>query len=151
MLPSTLHKTRLERTIIRKAVKLALNDLKDRNTGALLSSHAIKAHMFCPDSQICSYAPDLARTIAGLVLSSNDSLFQGECLSLLGLQPKEIGGSIVEDCIKEKIITAIEINDRKPHTKREAAPFLFEDDFNLEPYVDDDEYEGEEVFSALDL
>ncbi|XP_058193150.1 type 2 DNA topoisomerase 6 subunit B-like [Rhododendron vialii] len=142
MLPSTLHKTRLERTITRKAVKLALNDLKDRNTGALLSSHAIK---------ICSYAPDLARTIAGLVLSSNDSLFQGECLSLLGLQPQEIGGRIVEDCINEKIISAIEINDRKPQTKREAAPFLFEDDFNLEPYVDDDEYKGKEVFSALDL
>ncbi|KAE9454616.1 hypothetical protein C3L33_13481, partial [Rhododendron williamsianum] len=115
------------------------------------NTHIDLAHMFCPDSQICSYAPDLARTIAALVLSSNDSLFQGECLSLLGLQPQEIGGRIVEDCIKEKIISAIEINDRKPQTKREAAPFLFEDDFNLEPYVDNDEYEGEEVFSVLDL
>lgn len=109
------------------------------------------AHIGCPDSQICSYAPDLATTIAGLVLSSNDSHFQGECLSLLGLQAQEIKGKIVEDCIKEKIISAIEMNDRKPQTRREAAPFLFEDDYIPEPYVLDDEYEGEEIFSSLDV
>ncbi|KAI8527086.1 hypothetical protein RHMOL_Rhmol12G0048500 [Rhododendron molle] len=30
----------------------------------------------------------------------------------------------------------IEVNDRKPQTKREAATLLSEDDYKLEPYVE---------------
>ncbi|KAL6969447.1 hypothetical protein U1Q18_029160 [Sarracenia purpurea var. burkii] len=144
MMPSTVRKNRLDQTLTRKAVKLALNDLKEKNEGALLSTRALK---------ICNYAPDLATTIARLILSSNDSNFQGECHSLLGLQPQEIEGNIIEECIKGKIISAIEINDRKPQRSREAAPSLFEDDYYFqEPDVLDDEYvEGEEAFSYLDL
>lgn len=105
-------------------------------------------------SQICSYAPDLARAIAGLVLSSNDSGFQEECFSLLGLQCQGVGGKIVEDCIKEKIISVIEINDRKPHQRSEevVAPFLFKDDclHNLE-FQEEEYEEGEDAFSHLDI
>ncbi|XP_028100585.1 type 2 DNA topoisomerase 6 subunit B-like isoform X3 [Camellia sinensis] len=143
MKPEGMQKTHLDRTLIRKAVKLALNDLKEKNTGALLSANALK---------ICSYAPDLARTIGGLILSSNDLDFQGECLSLLGLQCQEIKGETIEDCIKRKIISAIEMNDRKPQRNREAAPFLFEDDHFQEPAVLDEEYEeDEQTFSSFNL
>lgn len=99
-------------------------------------------------SQICSYAPDLAKMIAGLILSSNDSDFQEECVSLLGLQSQGVDGETVETCIKEKLISVIEMNDRNPHRSKEVAPFLFEDDHFQEP---DNEYEGEYAFSSLDL
>lgn len=78
--------------------------------------------------QIRSYAPDLAKTIAGLISSSTDLDFQGECFSLLGLQSREVGAEIMENCIKERIVSVIEINDRKAHKSNEVAPFLFEDD-----------------------
>ncbi|KDO82395.1 hypothetical protein CISIN_1g0411022mg, partial [Citrus sinensis] len=81
-------KTRSNRNLIKKAAKLALDDLKEKHAGAFLSAHALK---------ICSYAPDLARTIAGLILSSNDSEFQEECFSILGLQSQNIRNEIVED------------------------------------------------------
>ncbi|KAK9276768.1 hypothetical protein L1049_006304 [Liquidambar formosana] len=130
-------KTQFDRNLVKKAVKQALDDLKEKHAGILLSAHA-------------HYAPDLARTIAGLIMSSNDSDFQGECFSLLGLQSQEIGGEIVGECIKEKIITVIEMNDRKPQRSREAAPFLFEDDCFQEPDFQDEEYEeGEEAYRFL--
>lgn len=101
-------------------------------------------------SQIRSYAPDLARTIAGLILSSNDSNFQGECISLLGLQSEEMETRRVENCIKERIVSVIDLNDRKPQRSKEAAPYLFEDDCYQEPNFLDDYEEGEEAFSSLD-
>lgn len=97
--------------------------------------------------KIRSYAPDLARTIAGLIISSNDSEFQGECLSVLGLQSQDIGGKHVEAYIKEKIISVIEMNDRKPQRSKEATAFLFEDEC-----LQDEEYDsGEYMFSSLDF
>ncbi|XWS63669.1 hypothetical protein CRYUN_Cryun06bG0121300 [Craigia yunnanensis] len=100
--------------------------------------------------QICSDAPDLASTIAGIILSSNDSDFQSECISLLGLlQSQEIGGETIKDCIKEKIISVIETNDRKPGTSKDVAPFLFEDDCPQDPYFEEYE-EGEDLFSSPD-
>ncbi|XP_059656119.1 type 2 DNA topoisomerase 6 subunit B-like [Cornus florida] len=143
MIPAATHKTQRDRSFTKKAVKLALNDLKEKNKGVLLSSHALK---------ICSYAPDLARTVAGLILSSNDLDFQGECFSMLGLQFQEIEGKVVENCIKERIISVIEMNDRKPRKGREDAPVLFDDDCFQEPDLLDEEYEeGEDAFSSLDL
>ncbi|KAI9168983.1 hypothetical protein LWI28_004934 [Acer negundo] len=99
------------------------------------------------------YAPDLARSITGLILSSNDSEFQGECLTLLGLQSQHIDGETVEGCINEKIVSVIEMNDRKPRKSREvAAPFLFEDDGLQELNLQDEEYDtGEHLFNSLDL
>lgn len=99
--------------------------------------------------QIRGYAPDLSRAIAGLILSSNDKDFQGECASLLGLQPADINGEgIVDSCIKEKIIGVIEMNDIKPKYVKEYAPHLFEDNSIQKEESQDEEDEGEDI---LDL
>ncbi|KAH9773229.1 Type 2 DNA topoisomerase 6 subunit B-like [Citrus sinensis] len=137
-------KTRSNRNLIKKAAKLALEDLKEKHAGAFLSAHALK---------ICSYAPDLARTIAGLILSSNDSEFQEECFSILGLQSQNIINEIVEDSIQQKIISVIQMNDGKPLRSKEAASsFLFEDERLQEPNIQEEEYDaGELVFSSLDF
>ncbi|XP_010251227.1 PREDICTED: type 2 DNA topoisomerase 6 subunit B-like isoform X2 [Nelumbo nucifera] len=140
-IPRTWQKTQVDRNLAKKAVKLALDNLKERYKGTLLSAHAVK---------ICSYALDLARTISNLILLSNDKEFQGECLSLLGLQPQQMGeGKEVEDCIQEKIIAVIEINDRKSRKSRNAPDFLFEAENIHEP--EDEEFQGEEGVSILDL
>nr|XP_023884228.1 type 2 DNA topoisomerase 6 subunit B-like isoform X2 [Quercus suber] len=143
MIPSA-RKTQLDRNLIKKSVKLALDDLKEKHAGVLLSAHALK---------IRSCAPALAKTIAGLILSSKDSSFQGECFSLLGLQSEGVGGEIVEDCIKEKIISVIEMNDRKSNQKSELAPFLFENDSLQVLEFQEEEYEeGDDgPFSPLDI
>ena len=105
---------------------------------------------FCFGLQIQSYAPDLAKSIAGLILSSDDSNFKGECFSILGLQLGNIEEDSVEKCIKDKIISAIDMNDSKPPQLRctETAPFLFGDDHMIhiqEPeYMLDECEEGEE-------
>ncbi|XP_031277041.1 type 2 DNA topoisomerase 6 subunit B-like isoform X2 [Pistacia vera] len=140
--PLLRQKTQPDRKLVKRAIKLALEDLKEKNAGMLLSAHTLK---------IRSYAPDLARTIAGLILTSNDSEFQQECYSLLGLQSQDNEGEFVQDCIKEKIISVIETNDRKPQRSKEIAPCLFEDHCLQEPNFDDEEYdEGEHIFSSLD-
>ncbi|CAI9775384.1 unnamed protein product [Fraxinus pennsylvanica] len=132
--------SQVDQSLTRKAVKLALNELKEKNGGVLLSERALK---------ICNYAPDLAKTIAGLILSSHDLSFKGECISLLGLQFQEITRNVVEDCIKEKIISAIGLNDIKPQRTREAASFLFDDEVIQELDTLDEEYEEcEEAFGS---
>ncbi|GLU21627.1 hypothetical protein SLE2022_377560 [Rubroshorea leprosula] len=139
MIPPAKLKTQPDRNLIKKAVKLALDDLKERHCGLLLSSHARK---------ICSYAPDLARTIAGLIVSSNDSHFQRECISLLGLHGQNVASGTIEDCVKEKIMAVIETNDRKPQKSKETAPYLFEDDCLPEPYFQNEECEEVHVIVA---
>lgn len=91
--------------------------------------------------------------MAGLILSSNDSGYQEKCFSLLGLQFQGVGGEIVEDCIKEKIVSVIEMNDRKSRQRsEEVAPFLFRDDCLQELEFQEEEYEeGEDAFSPLDI
>lgn len=42
MIPPAKRKTELDRNLIKKAVKLALDDLKAKYTGLLLSAHALK-------------------------------------------------------------------------------------------------------------
>ncbi|KAK7307224.1 hypothetical protein VNO77_40093 [Canavalia gladiata] len=111
--------SQLERNLVKRAVKLSLDDLKVKHSGDFLSSRAL---------QIRRYAPDLAKTIAGLILSSSDLDFQGECFSLLGLQSQEVRTEIVENCIEERIVSVIEMNDKKPNNPQEVAPFLFEED-----------------------
>ncbi|KAI3795974.1 hypothetical protein L1987_38635 [Smallanthus sonchifolius] len=130
----------VDRNLAMKAVKLALNDLKEKNNGVLLSAHAVK---------IRSYAPDLAKTIAGLISTSNDSKFKEECASLLGLNSHDVIS--IEDNIKQKLISVIDRNDREPQTKRmkEKEHLLFNDDCFEEPEFS---YEDDEVsFSAFDL
>ena len=68
------------------------------------------------------------------------------------MQSQGVEGEIVEACIKEKIISAIEMNDQKPQRSKDVAPFLFEDDGFQEPGLqDDDLYEGEDAFSPMDI
>ncbi|XP_043723375.1 type 2 DNA topoisomerase 6 subunit B-like isoform X2 [Telopea speciosissima] len=136
-------KTKGYKHLVKKAIKVALDGLKQRYKGTLLSAHAVK---------ICSYAPDLARTITGLILSSNDREFQKECCSLLGLQPNVIEEEKkVEDCIKEKIIAIIEINDKKQQRRTEFAPLLFDGENIHGPEFLDEYHEGEDGYSILDL
>ncbi|XP_056683111.1 type 2 DNA topoisomerase 6 subunit B-like isoform X1 [Spinacia oleracea] len=127
----------LETKLVKEAISLALDDLKERYTGALLSDHALKIH---------NYAPDLARSISGLILSSNDPNFRDECFSLLGMQIGNVEGELLEKCIKGKIISAIDMNDRKPPGLgcKAAVPFLFGDDHFQEPEYMDEYDEGEE-------
>ncbi|MED6145937.1 hypothetical protein PIB30_029672 [Stylosanthes scabra] len=126
--------SQIDRNLVKRAVKLSLDDLKGKHSGVFLSSRAV---------QIRSYAPDLAKTIAGLILSSSDLDFQGECFSLLGLQSQVVGTENMENCIRERIISVIEMNDKKPH-KTIVAPSLFEDDRSRElEFEENDMEEGE--------
>ncbi|KAH6769488.1 hypothetical protein C2S51_014824 [Perilla frutescens var. frutescens] len=140
-LPSS-QKNRIGRFLTRKAVKLALTDLKKKNAGALLSERAVK---------ICSYAPDLAKTISGLIMSSHDSNFKLECFSLLGLLPSpENEKDAVENHIKDKIISVVATNDMSNWEMKET-PALFEDGAHEEVHGPDDEYEGEgDAFEYVD-
>ncbi|XP_050131610.1 type 2 DNA topoisomerase 6 subunit B-like isoform X2 [Malus sylvestris] len=141
-IPSARRKTRPDQNLIKKAIKLALNDLKDNYAGVLLSAHAVKVR---------SYAPDLAKTISSLILSSNDADFREECCSFLGLQSQGVGGEAVEDCIREKIIAVVEMHDREPQRSKELPTFLFEDDHLQEFGSPDGEYEGEGAFGSMDI
>ncbi|KAL2903288.1 Type 2 DNA topoisomerase 6 subunit B-like [Bienertia sinuspersici] len=134
--------TQLEKKLVKDAIRIALDDLKERYTGALLSNNALKIH---------NHIPDLARSITGLILSSNDSTFQAECFSLLGMHMGSIEGESVEKCITDKIKSAIDMNDRKPPNLRcrTAAPFLFGDDHLQEPEYMDEYDDGEEDDCSL--
>ncbi|CAH1417224.1 unnamed protein product [Lactuca virosa] len=129
------------------SVKLALNDLKKKNAGVLLSAHAVK---------IRSYAPELAKTIASLISTSDDLKFKGECASILGLHSShhDTESESIEDNIKQRLTSIIDQNDRQPQTNkrtRESAPLLFNDDCFQEPeYAAYQEYEDEVSFSAFD-
>uniref|UniRef100_A0A7C8YPV0 DNA topoisomerase (ATP-hydrolyzing) n=1 Tax=Opuntia streptacantha TaxID=393608 RepID=A0A7C8YPV0_OPUST len=123
---------------MKKSIALALDDLKEKYSGILPSAHALK---------IQSYAPDLAKSIAGLILSADDSIFQHECFSILRLQLGNIEQDSVENRIKDKIISAIDMNDSKARQLRcrEPAAFLFGDDpIQEHEYMLDECEEGEE-------
>ncbi|XP_022962324.1 type 2 DNA topoisomerase 6 subunit B-like isoform X3 [Cucurbita moschata] len=156
-----LQKTRFDKKLIRKAVKLALDDFKNKHAGVLLSADTLKV-LACSRRnqeqlpklasifhlQISKFAPDLAKSIAGLVLYSSDMDFKEECLAILGLQPHQSEGEIVGENIKKKIISAIEVNDRRQQGTREVAPLLFEGRHELQ-YVDDEC--DEDGFDPMDL
>ncbi|KAG7594531.1 hypothetical protein ISN45_Aa01g032820 [Arabidopsis thaliana x Arabidopsis arenosa] len=121
-------------SLLKKGIKNALDNLKVKHEGFLLSSHARK---------ICSYVPDLARSIAGLIFTSTDLDFQGDCLSVLGFQTQKVERDTVEDYIQKKIVTVIGMNERKPQKDQEAAPFLFFDGDSETSFFEDEEVEGE--------
>nr|XP_011463198.1 PREDICTED: uncharacterized protein LOC101307297 isoform X2 [Fragaria vesca subsp. vesca] len=132
-----------DQKLVKKAVKLALNDLKEKNAGVFLSAHALKVR---------NCAPDLAKTISSLILCSNDSNFRDECFSFLGLPSQGVGSELVEECIKGKIISVIEMNDREqPHRSKEDPFYLFEDDHFQDAGYQDEEYECEDAFTAMDI
>ncbi|KAK1281246.1 hypothetical protein QJS04_geneDACA002816 [Acorus gramineus] len=119
------------------------------------SVNMLCSRSFSPATEIRGCAPDLSRAIAGLILSSNDSHFQKECASTLGLCPLEVlKEGKVESCIREKIIGIIEMNDRKSKSKGggDCAPCLFEcESFNEEDYPGEENEEVEEDVSMLNL
>ncbi|CAN8244963.1 unnamed protein product [Cochlearia groenlandica] len=137
----TRQKTEPGMKLVKKGIKNALDDLKAKHEGFLLSSHARK---------ICTYVPDLARSIVGLIFSSTDLDFQGDCLSVLGFQPQEAEREAVEEYIQRKIVTVIGTNERKPQKDKEAAPFLFFQDESETSYFEDEEIEGEYYSTSLE-
>ncbi|KAJ8511474.1 hypothetical protein OPV22_001908 [Ensete ventricosum] len=123
-------RTSADRNLIKKAVKIALDDLKAKYAGLLLSFHSIK---------IRNHVPDLSRTLAGLILSSNDPEFHSECASLLGLQSNDAcTKETVDACIREKIIRIIEMNDGKMKVERGSAPCLFECEGQVKEHCPED-------------
>ncbi|WJX62054.1 hypothetical protein P8452_47091 [Trifolium repens] len=139
VIPTPRKMSQLDRSLLKRAVKLSLDDLKAKHSGDFLSSRAV---------QIRNHAPDLAQTIAGLILSSSDLDFQRECFSLLGLQSQDVGTEIMENSIKEKIVSVIEINDKESDKSKEIVPFLFKE----EDHMQELEVEFQESdYSPLDL
>lgn len=69
--------------------------------------------------------------------------FKRECLAILGLQPHQSEGEVVEETIKKKIISVIEKNDQRPQGIKEVACLLFRagrqklQDLDNECYMDD--------------
>ncbi|CAM8923148.1 unnamed protein product [Rhodiola kirilowii] len=116
---------------LKKALRHALENIKEQHSGILLSANALK---------VCSYSPDLSKTIAGLILSSDDADFQGECMKLLGLHSQDQTNEkeSVEACLNEKIIKVISLNDKKSCRGKEPAPLLFEDEVEADNYPDEE-------------
>ncbi|CAH8392093.1 unnamed protein product [Eruca vesicaria subsp. sativa] len=137
----TRQKTEPGINLVKNGIKSALDNLKAKHEGFLLSSHARK---------ICSYVPDLARSLAGLIFSSTDIDFQGDCLSVLGFQPQEVEREAVEDYIQRKIVAVIGMNESKTQKDQEAAPFLFFEGESETSYFEDEEIEGEYYPSSLE-
>lgn len=68
------------------------------------------------------------------------------------MQSQGVGGETVEACINEKIISVIEMNDKKPQRSKDEAPLLFEDDGGFQESEQEyDEYEGANAFSPMDI
>ncbi|KAJ3708896.1 hypothetical protein LUZ61_012601 [Rhynchospora tenuis] len=129
-----------DRNLIKKAVKAALEDLKASNTHLFLSSQATK---------IQEYVPDLSRSLASLILSSNDSEFKQECTALLGLSSLQSNPeTLVESCISEKLARIIEANDKKSKAERGAVVprSLFECGNLGEELIDEENVEADEDY-----
>uniref|UniRef100_A0A0D3GKN9 Type 2 DNA topoisomerase 6 subunit B-like n=1 Tax=Oryza barthii TaxID=65489 RepID=A0A0D3GKN9_9ORYZ len=128
-----------ERHLLRKALKSALFGLKADHAEDFLSCHGQKVR---------EYVPDLAESIAGLILSSNDQEFQDECIALLGLgSDQDLTEGAVRSCIGEKMNRIIEMNDTKENVEHNA-PYLFEcerfdEDYSL---LDEDDPDEDMIF-----
>ncbi|GLJ35819.1 hypothetical protein SUGI_0719190 [Cryptomeria japonica] len=90
---------------------LVLEIAKDTNTSCSTES-TIKAKMK-------TYAPDLSRSIFGLIMSSNDMNFKEECTHIVGVSLEDLCQETLLSCINKKILDVINITDRNP-TKRTA-------------------------------
>ncbi|KAL6007015.1 hypothetical protein ACLOJK_032511 [Asimina triloba] len=123
-----------EKNLVKKAVKLALDDLKVKYPGFLLSPNALK---------IRKHAPDLSKAIAGLILSSNDLEFQAECASLLGLDDLDVNKQgKIETCITDKLLGIIAMNDCKSSRGKLQAPLLFDDNASQKEDFQDEGDDG---------
>ncbi|KAL5225260.1 hypothetical protein ABZP36_011899 [Zizania latifolia] len=93
--------------------------------------------------QVREYVPDLAESIAGLILSSSSKEFQDECIALLGLDSDhDLTEEAVRSCISKKMNRIIELNDTKENVEQNA-PYLFECE-KLDEYSQLDEDDADE-------
>ncbi|XP_059066290.1 type 2 DNA topoisomerase 6 subunit B-like [Cryptomeria japonica] len=99
-----------ELVIVKNALGKALNELKENNPELFLSQRACKMK---------TYAPDLSRSISGLIMSSNDMNFKEECAHIVGVSLEDLCQEKLLSCINKKILDVINITDRNP-TKRTA-------------------------------
>ncbi|KAL6873893.1 hypothetical protein ACP4OV_013975 [Aristida adscensionis] len=128
-----------DRHLIGKALKSALSHLKADHAGEFLSSHG---------QRIRGYVPDLAQSIAGLILSSSDKEFQDECVALLGVgsQHEDITEGAVESSISEKMNRIIEMNETGQNVE-DNVPYLFEcERVDEDSQLDEDDAEKDMVF-----
>uniref|UniRef100_A0A0D9WTZ8 Type 2 DNA topoisomerase 6 subunit B-like n=1 Tax=Leersia perrieri TaxID=77586 RepID=A0A0D9WTZ8_9ORYZ len=115
-----------ESYLVRKALKSALVGLKVDHAEDFLSCHG---------QRVREYVPDLAGSIAGLILSSNDQEFQDECIALLGLgSDQDLAEGTVRSCISEKMNRVIKMNDTKENVEHNT-PYLFECERLDEDYI----------------
>ncbi|WVZ78592.1 hypothetical protein U9M48_026281 [Paspalum notatum var. saurae] len=120
-----------DKYLVRKALKSALYHLKADHAGHFLSCHGQKVR---------EYVPDLAESIAGLILSSNDKEFQDECVALLQVgSEQEVSEGAVRCSIHEKMVRIIEMNDSKEFVE-DNTPYLFE----CEKRDEDSQLDGED-------
>uniref|UniRef100_I1Q548 Type 2 DNA topoisomerase 6 subunit B-like n=1 Tax=Oryza glaberrima TaxID=4538 RepID=I1Q548_ORYGL len=159
-----------ERHLLRKALKSALFGLKADHAEDFLSCHGQKNNFHIKSfhtkrtvlrfekramsiqmliqPKVREYVPDLAESIAGLILSSNDQEFQDECIALLGLgSDQDLTEGAVRSCIGEKMNRIIEMNDTKENVEHNA-PYLFEcerfdEDYSL---LDEDDPDEDMIF-----
>lgn len=83
-------------------------------------------------------------------MTSNDTSFKRECFSLLGLSSPENEKDVIENCIKDKIISVVAKHDGSSCGTKEA-PALFVDNAPQEMHGVDEEYEGEgDAFEYMD-
>ncbi|CAL5040414.1 unnamed protein product [Urochloa decumbens] len=127
-----------DRHLVRKALKSALSHLKADHAGDFLSCHG---------QRVREYVPDLAESIAGLILSSNDKEFHDECVSLLGLgSDQDISEELVQSSICEKMIRIIELNDTKENVE-DNAPYLFEcEKLDEDSQLDEEDRDEDMIF-----
>ncbi|CAL5040929.1 unnamed protein product [Urochloa decumbens] len=127
-----------DRHLVRKALNSALSHLKADHAGDFLSCHG---------QRVREYVPDLAESIAGLILSSNDKAFHDECISLLGLgSDQDISEGLVQSSICEKMIRIIELNDTKENVE-DNAPYLFEcEKLDEDSHLDEEDRDEDMIF-----
>jgi len=115
-----------ELKIVKDALGMAMDELKERNPELFLSQRA---------SKMKTYAPELARSISGLIMSSNDMAFKEECASILGLSPTDLHQEILDSWINKKILDIIEMTDRDPN---KIVQNTYEEPWNREQEEEDD-------------
>uniref|UniRef100_R7WBC9 Uncharacterized protein n=1 Tax=Aegilops tauschii TaxID=37682 RepID=R7WBC9_AEGTA len=129
-----------DKYVVRKALKLALHNLKANHAGEFISCHGKK---------ILEYVPDLAQSIAGLISSSNDREFRDECAALLGLgSGQDVSEGAVRSCIGDRMARIIEMGDGKEKAEDGAPPYLFECEKLDEdsPLLDEEDGDDDMIF-----
>lgn len=123
-------KTSSELKTIKDSLGMAMDELKESNPEHFLSQRA---------SKMKAHAPELSRSISGLIMSSNDMAFKEECVSILGLPPTDLHQEILDHWIKQRILDIIEMTDRNPN---KIVQNTYEEPWNREQEEEDDNEEN---------